>query len=155
MTAVVTGTPAEASTVSLLQRLLVQQATTADEYPKAEAIDPYSQTPNASILTAVFSGMEAELDAGGARKGSLVRKASEESVGSADSFSVSRDDCWLGFEPAFGEILPGRSASIAVSKSKVVPFPLSSCKHHRQPGGIPHPTVKLSPCALLFCSHQL
>lgn len=120
MTAVVAGTPAEASTVSLLQRLLVQQAT-ADKHPKAEAMDPYSQTPNASIPTEVFSGMEAELDVGGARKGSLVRKASEESVGSADSFSVSSNDCWLGFEPAFGEIPPGRSASIAVSKSKVTP----------------------------------
>lgn len=119
-TAVLIGTPAEESTASLLQSLLVQRST-PDKHPDAEAIDPHSQTPNASILAAAFSGMEAELDVGGVRKGSLVRKASEESVGSADSFSVSRSDCWLGFEPEFGEIPPGRSVSIAVRKSKVNP----------------------------------
>ena len=48
-------------------------------------------------------------------KGLLQRKNSEGSVGSADSFSVSRDGCWLGFEPAMGELSPGRSVTITVS----------------------------------------
>lgn len=47
--------------------------------------------------------------------GSLQRRNSDEgSVGSADSFSVSRDGCRLGFEPALGELAPGRSVTIAV-----------------------------------------
>lgn len=47
-------------------------------------------------------------------KRSLERKASGASVGSADSFSFSSKRCRVGFEPAFGELLPGRCASIAV-----------------------------------------
>lgn len=47
--------------------------------------------------------------------GLLQRRNSEGSVGSADSFSVSRDGCRLGFEPALGELPPGRSVTITVS----------------------------------------
>eukprot|EP00903_Cladosiphon_okamuranus_P011029 g10416.t1 len=45
----------------------------------------------------------------------LQRRNSEGSVGSADSFSVSRDSCRLSFEPALGELAPGRSATITVT----------------------------------------
>ncbi|CAM9334199.1 unnamed protein product, partial [Hapterophycus canaliculatus] len=48
-------------------------------------------------------------------KGLLLRRNSEGSVGSADSFSVSRDGCWLGFEPALGDLAPGRSTTIKVT----------------------------------------
>ncbi|CAN0353483.1 unnamed protein product, partial [Ectocarpus sp. 12 AP-2014] len=48
-------------------------------------------------------------------QGSLVRRNSELSVGSADSFSVSRDGCRLGFDPAFGDLAPGRSMTIMVT----------------------------------------
>ncbi|CAM9236760.1 unnamed protein product, partial [Laminaria digitata] len=44
-----------------------------------------------------------------------MRRGSIESIGSADSFSVPRDGCWVGFEPAFGDIAPGRSATITVT----------------------------------------
>ena len=48
------------------------------------------------------------------------RKASTESMGSADSFSVTRDASWLGFEPAFGDIYPGKSAAIKVRNTDSV-----------------------------------
>lgn len=47
-----------------------------------------------------------------------MRRGSTESIGSADSFSVPRDGCWVGFEPAFGDIAPGRSATITVRANK-------------------------------------
>eukprot|EP00752_Nemacystus_decipiens_P011479 g10191.t1 len=48
-------------------------------------------------------------------EGLLQRRNSEGSVGSSDSFSVSRDGCKLSFEPALGELAPGRSTAITVS----------------------------------------
>ena len=48
-------------------------------------------------------------------EGLLQRRNSEGSVGSSDSFSVSRDGCRLSFEPALGELAPGRSVTITVS----------------------------------------
>lgn len=46
--------------------------------------------------------------------GLLVRRNSERSVDSNDSFSVPSDGCRLEFEPAFGELDPARSITITV-----------------------------------------
>lgn len=50
------------------------------------------------------------------------RKASTASIGSADSFSVPRDGCCLGFEPALGDISPGKSATVTVSSIDSAPY---------------------------------
>lgn len=56
--------------------------------------------------------------ADGNNKALGMRRGSTESIGSADSFSVPRDGCWVGFEPAFGDIAPGRSATITVRANR-------------------------------------
>lgn len=106
-----TGTASEASSIVVLRNILLQQA--AVKQPVVT-----TKTDNDERLSRVLSGhgrfTDSETVGEGDGRGLLVRKKSDASVGSADSFSVSRKGCWLAFSPAYGELPPGRTVAVTV-----------------------------------------